>query len=228
MLWYSFVIGFLLIANLELSTITLIICLIGYSKLPTFGLHQWLPKVHVEASIFRSMLLAGLILKVRLLFCSLFTSGLLIFVCGVVVAVYIMNRADGKVVIAYSSVAHMTVCGFLLRFIGFVVRITHVVISPIMFLIVYVSYNMGGSRILRSSLTSGIVRLVLLLNLGFPIIGAFMAEIYLVVCLEGLSMLFFIIAFFLMGIIHMKIFHPLKGNTDIEVMMWLVLLILLY
>jgi NADH:ubiquinone oxidoreductase subunit 4 (subunit M) len=227
-LWYSFVIGFLLIANLELSMIALVICLIGYSKLPTFGLHQWLPKVHVEANMFRSILLAGLILKVRLLFCSLFAGRLLIFVCGIVIAGYIMSRADGKVVMAYSSVAHMTVCGFLLRFIRFVVGITHVVISPIMFLMVYVSYNIRRSRILGSSLTSGIVGLVLLLNLGFPIVGAFMAEIYLVICLSGLSMLFFVIAFFLMGIIHMKMFHPLKGNMNMEVMMWLILLVLLY
>jgi hypothetical protein len=169
--------------------------------------------------MFGSILLAGLILKVGLLFCSLFTSGLLVFVCRIVVATYIINRADGKVVMAYSSVAHITICGFLLRFMRFVVRLTHVVISPVMFLMVYVSYNMRGSRVLRSSLTSGMVRLVLLLNLGFPIVRAFIAEIYLVICLNGLLMLFFIAAFFLMGIVHMKIFHPLKGNVDMEVMM---------
>jgi hypothetical protein len=169
--------------------------------------------------MFGSILLARLILKVGLLFCSLFTNGLLVFVCGMVVATYIISGADGKVVMAYSSVAHMTICGFLLRFIGFVVGITHVVISPIMFLMVYVSYNIRGSRILGSSLTSGMVRVVLLLNLRFPIIRAFIAEIYLVTCLNGLIILFFIMAFFLIGIIHMKIFHPLKGNIDIEVMM---------
>jgi hypothetical protein len=168
--------------------------------------------------MFGSILLARLILKVGLLFCSLFTNGLLIFVCGIVVATYIINGADGKVVIAYSSVAHITVCGFLLRFIRFVVGMTHVVISPIIFLIVYVSYNIGRSRILGNSLTSGMVRLVLLLNLRFPIIRAFIAEIYLVICLNRLPILFFIIAFFLIGIVHMKMFHPLKGNVDIEVM----------
>lgn len=39
-LWYSFVIRFLLVANLDLALMSIIICLIGYSKLPTFGLHQ--------------------------------------------------------------------------------------------------------------------------------------------------------------------------------------------
>lgn len=175
--------------------------------------------MHVEASIFGSMLLAGLILKVGLLFCSLFANGILIFVCRIVVAVFMMNGADRKVVMAYSSVAHITVCGFLLGFMRFIVGMTHVVISPIMFLMVYISYNLRGSRVMGSSLTSGMVGLVLLLNLRFPIVGAFMAEIYLVICLSGPSMIFFIMAFFSIGIVHMKIFHPLKGKLDIEVIM---------
>jgi type IV secretory pathway TrbD component len=167
--------------------------------------------------MFGSMLLAGLILKVGLLFCSLFANGFLIFVCRIAVAVFMMNGADRKVVIAYSSVAHITICGFLLGFMRFMVGMTHVVISPIIFLMVYVSYNLGRSRMMGCSLTSCVVRLVLLLNLRFPIIRAFIAEVYLIICLSRLSMAFFIMAFFSIGIVHMKIFHPLKGKLDMEV-----------
>jgi hypothetical protein len=163
-------------------------------------------------------LLAGLILKVGLLFCSIFAHGHLIFVCGIVVATSIMSGADRKVVMAYSSVAHITICGFLLRFMRFVVGITHIVISPIMFLMIYVSYNASGSRMIRASLTSGVVRLVLILNLGFPMVGAFLAEVYLVVCLNRLVLVFFIAAFLLIGLIHMKLFHPMKGKVNYEVL----------
>lgn len=175
-----------------------------------------------------SMLLAGVILKVGLLFCSLFANGSLLFVCRVMVATLMINGADRKVVMAYSSVAHITLCGFLLGFMGFVVRLTHVVISPIMFLMIYISYGIRGSRIIAPSLTSRSVGLVLLSNLGFPMLGAFISEVYLVICLSGLHMAFFIIAFFGMGVVHMKMFHPLKGSVDIEVVIWVVVLLLLY
>jgi NADH:ubiquinone oxidoreductase subunit 4 (subunit M) len=227
-LWYSFVIRFLLVSSLELHGMSLVICLIRFSKLPVFGLHQWLPKVHVEASIVGSILLAGLILKVGLLFCSLFADRFLILVCGIPVATCMMGGADGKVVIAYSSVAHMTLCGFLLGFMGFVVGITHIVISPIIFLIVYVAYGITGSRVIGRSLTSSIVRLVLIVNLGFPIFGAFMAEVYLVNSLFRLIIMFFAVAFILMGVVHIKIFYSLKGSVNMEVIIWLMILILTY
>lgn len=139
-----------------------------------------------------------------------------------------INGADRKVVIAYSSVAHMTICGFLLGFMGFIVGITHVVISPVIFFMVYVSYNFRGSRIIGSSLTSRIVGMVLLLNLRFPIIGAFIAEVYVVILVNGIVLLFFILAFLIIGLVHIKLFHPIKRNLDYEVLMWIIVLILLY
>jgi len=43
--------------------ILIILILVGIVKIPTFGFHMWLPKVHVEAPILASIILAGLILK---------------------------------------------------------------------------------------------------------------------------------------------------------------------
>merc|ERR1712178_219514 len=47
--------------------ILIILILVGIVKIPTFGFHIWLPKVHVEAPILASIILAGLMLKGRII-----------------------------------------------------------------------------------------------------------------------------------------------------------------
>merc|ERR1711976_733947 len=47
--------------------VLILIILVGIVKIPTFGFHIWLPKVHVEAPILASIILAGLILKRRMI-----------------------------------------------------------------------------------------------------------------------------------------------------------------
>ena len=88
-------------------------------KFPIFFFHQWLPKAHVEAPVGGSIILAGILLKlggygiIRILFLlktvsvfyfivlfSLFGGRLLRVVC-------LINR-DIKVLIAYSSVVHIS------------------------------------------------------------------------------------------------------------------------
>lgn len=97
-------------------------------KLPIHPLHLWLPKAHVEAPVYGSIILAALILKIgsygliRFLFISnsnifnfilssLRLSGLIFigFIC--------LKELDLKVIIAYTSVAHIiiTLIAFLAR-----------------------------------------------------------------------------------------------------------------
>jgi len=91
-------------------------------KLPIYGLHLWLPKAHVEASVTGSILLAGLLLKlggVGLLYIATFilkgefeTSQLLIrfsVIGGCWRGVVCICQIDIKSLVAYSSVSHISI-----------------------------------------------------------------------------------------------------------------------
>lgn len=56
--------GFLLLNSLNGIFFSFLAFVVIFAKYPLVGLHYWLPKVHVEASLIGSMVLAGLILKV--------------------------------------------------------------------------------------------------------------------------------------------------------------------
>lgn len=91
-------------------------------KLPLYTLHSWLPKAHVEAPVFGSMVLAGILLKlgvygiIRFIALNkfnltnnaplnaLFYVGLL---GGLAAATICVRQIDLKIMIAYSSVVHM-------------------------------------------------------------------------------------------------------------------------
>lgn len=109
-----------------------ILCLLVFLvKMPMYGVHLWLPKAHVEASVRGSMLLAGIVLKlggfglIRLfLFLNLYEIRMwldLIFVVSMVGAILVgficLRQVDLKIIIAYSSVRHISLLlGSLFRF----------------------------------------------------------------------------------------------------------------
>jgi NADH:ubiquinone oxidoreductase subunit 4 (subunit M) len=175
--FYSFCLRFILVRTFDLRVITLVVSLIGFSKLPVFGLHMWLPKVHVEASMIGSMVLARVVLKARTIFCNMFCLELVLLVIGVVVGRFILIGSDGKVVIAYSSVVHMSCCVISFGMLSIYRGYSHIVVSPLIFVLVYVGYLMNGSRILTSSFESSLTGGLLLFNLGFPLLGAFYCEV---------------------------------------------------
>lgn len=92
-------------------------------KLPLYPLHVWLPEVHVEASTAGSMLLAGLMLKLGgygiiricyLCFPFIFEKAsafltILALISTVSSAACALIQTDLKKIVAYSSIAHMSI-----------------------------------------------------------------------------------------------------------------------
>lgn len=122
-------------------------------KLPIFFVHIWLPKAHVEAPVYGSIVLASLMLKlgglglIKVMYFSfkfwirinqIFVS---LFIIGTIIAaLYCFFQPDLKILIAVSSVSHMTFlfCGLSTFFLeswvgGLIIIICHGFLSPAIF-----------------------------------------------------------------------------------------------
>lgn len=135
-------------------------------KLPIYGVHLWLPKAHVEAPVAGSMVLAGILLKLGayglirslhflkidlcfwrniLFFWSIITMCLVGFIC--------FRQCDLKSLVAYSSVAHMSLIlracfsGDLIGIKGaMAMLVSHGLCSSGLFFAVQTLYEKRGSR----------------------------------------------------------------------------------
>nr|YP_009185926.1 NADH dehydrogenase subunit 4 [Phacomorphus fratyi]ALO70818.1 NADH deshydrogenase subunit 4 [Phacomorphus fratyi] len=152
-------------------------------KMPMYMVHLWLPKAHVEAPISGSMILAGVMLKlggygmVRVipLFLKVNISLnyyviILSLLGGVMVSFICIRQSDMKSLIAYSSVAHMSLVlsGILtLNYWGLVgalsMMVAHGLCSSGLFCLANISYERVMSRSLF--LNKGLINLAPSLSL---------------------------------------------------------------
>lgn len=107
--------------NIDYIFLYVVIILGFLVKIPIFLVHLWLPKAHVESPVRGSIILAGIMLKlggyglIRILILVEFIVLKFRFVIiiislmgGLLVRFYCLNQIDIKMLIAYSSVVHIS------------------------------------------------------------------------------------------------------------------------
>jgi hypothetical protein len=69
---------------------------------------------------------------------------------------------------------------------------------------------------------------VLIVNLGFPLVGGFISELYLIVMLGRMILMAFMSQYVLIGLVHTALFFKMKRVVKTEVKGWMILFIMLY
>nr|YP_010579994.1 NADH dehydrogenase subunit 4 [Chironomus circumdatus]UZS77033.1 NADH dehydrogenase subunit 4 [Chironomus circumdatus] len=164
--FYSLNFLFLKEFNIENFLLYLFLVFAFLVKMPMFLVHLWLPKAHVEAPVSGSMILAGVLLKlggyglIRVFSIIINISMklnifwiVLSLVGGFLVSLICLRQIDLKSLVAYSSVAHMSlVIGGLMVLLSwgwgfsYSLMIAHGLCSSGLFYLVNLTYERLGSR----------------------------------------------------------------------------------
>nr|YP_010417413.1 NADH dehydrogenase subunit 4 [Oxyodes scrobiculata]USF12111.1 NADH dehydrogenase subunit 4 [Oxyodes scrobiculata] len=162
----SMMIYFLKFMNMNMYLLYFSMIMAFLVKMPMYFVHLWLPKAHVEAPVSGSMILAGIMLKLGgygLLRLMIFLqqvnlklnyiSIVISLVGGFYISLKCFCQVDIKSLIAYSSVAHMSmvISGIMIMnywgFLGsYIMMIGHGLCSSGMFCLANISYERLHSR----------------------------------------------------------------------------------
>jgi len=166
-------------------------------KFPIFGFHYWLPVAHVEASTVGSIILAGVLLKlgrVGLIYIIIYIKFIIKFHWLVLSVVFliliILILRDLKIIIAYSSVAHIRLV-FYVIILGWnigkkgaiYIIFYHGFISPLIFWVVGILawWKTRSLLVVKLIAFSYLFTLFLfflfILNISFPPFIGFLSEI---------------------------------------------------
>nr|AWT58380.1 NADH dehydrogenase subunit 4 [Andraca olivacea] len=157
---------FLKFLNLDFLILYIVMVSAFLVKMPMYFVHLWLPKAHVEAPVSGSMILAGIMLKLGgygLLRVMIFLQGvnlklnyfwiIMSLVGGFYISLKCFCQVDIKALIAYSSVAHMSmVIGgiMVMNYWGsmgsYLLMIGHGLCSSGMFCLANINYERVHSR----------------------------------------------------------------------------------
>nr|AUT13414.1 NADH dehydrogenase subunit 4 [Mycopsylla gardenensis] len=195
-------------------------------KFPLFGIHLWLPRAHVEAPVFGSMILAGVMLKlggyglIKISFLDgdkifFYSEWLVIYsmMGGLILSFICFMQSDMKVLIAYSSIVHMSlILSGLLTFFYFgligsiFMMVGHGLCSSGLFCILGFSYFRSHSRSIF--INQGFLQILPICtfwwflfcmgNLSFPPSLNLAGEIFLLTSLVSWNLSFFLVLLIIM------------------------------
>lgn len=163
----------------------------------------------MEASIVGSIILAGGVLKLGILYYWNFRILMIIRSLVVFSLSYIIATLDGKRFAAYSSVLHMTLCVIVGIIVILLVGYIHIILSPLIFMSIYIIYVISGSRFYIKGRI--IIIILWMINFGLPFLRGFFSEVYIMVN-NGVILLILLIMYMVARYVMIKSINEVRSR----------------